>query len=71
MEKWYKMVTYGLDEDLLNKVIIKRNKSPFSEIIFSKYAKIGLNNFYETNRKKFYSRLSKGPPPQYRWLAWR
>lgn len=71
MEKWFKMISYGLDEDLVNKVITKRNKTPNDPIIFSKYAKIGLNNFYETYPKLFLSRLSKGPPPQYRWLAWR
>lgn len=42
MEKWYKMVTYGLDDDLTAKVIIKKNRTPFEPIIFSKYAKIGL-----------------------------
>lgn len=65
------MVTYGLAEDLVSKVIIKKNNSPYEPIIFSKYAKIGLNNFFETNPQLFLSRLSKGPPPQYRWLAWR
>jgi len=64
------MVSYGLDEDLVNKVILRRNKTPYSHIEFSKYAKIGLSNYYETYSKKFLSRLSKGPPPQYRWLAW-
>lgn len=57
------MISYGLDEDLFNKVITKRNKTPNDPIIFSKYAKIGLNNFYETYPKLFLSRLSKGPPP--------
>ena len=57
------MVTYGLDEDLVSKVIIKKNNSPYEPIIFSKYAKIGLNNFFETNPVLFLSRLSKGPPP--------
>jgi hypothetical protein len=57
------MITYGLDEDLINKVIVKRNKSPLDSIVFSKYAKIGLNNFYETYPDLFLSRLSKGPPP--------
>jgi hypothetical protein len=70
MEKWFKMITYGLDEDLVSKAILRRNKTPYSHIEFSKYAKVGLNNFYETYPKLFLSRLSKGPPPQYRWLAW-
>lgn len=71
MEKWYKMVTFGLDLDLVGKVILKKNKTPNEPIIFSKYAKIGLNNFFETYPKQFMSRLSKGPPPQYRFLAWK
>lgn len=32
---------------------------------------IGLNNYFETYPLVFLNRLSKGPPPQYRWLAWR
>lgn len=63
MEKWFKMVTYGLDDDLVSKVIIKKNKTQNDQIIFSKYAKIGLNNFFETYPYLFMSRLSKGPPP--------
>lgn len=65
------MVTFGLDQDLVGKVVLKKNKTPNEPIIFSKYAKIGLNNFYEANPNKFLSRLSKGPPPQYRFLAWK
>ena len=47
MDKWLKMVSYGLDSDLVSKVILKRNKVPLEPIVFSKYAIIGLNNFYE------------------------
>ena len=65
------MVSFGLDDDLIGKVILKRNKTPYEPIVFSKYARIGLNNFYEANPDLFLSRLSKGPPPQYRWLAWK
>ena len=32
---------------------------------------MGLRNFYDNHRQKFLSRLSKGPPIAYRWLAWR
>lgn len=71
MEKWHKMVTYGLDPDLATKAIQRKNKNKYEPIIFSKYARIGLNNFYEAYPKLFLSRLSKGPPPQYRWLAWK
>lgn len=62
MEKWFKMITFGLDEDLVNKVITKRNKSPLDAIEFSKISKIGLSNFYETYPGVFLNRLSKGPP---------
>jgi len=65
------MVTFGLEKDLISKVITKKNRTPTEPIIFSKYAKVGLNNFYETYPDLFMSRLSKGPPPQYRWLAWK
>lgn len=37
---------------------------------FTNYARIGLQNFFETNPELFLSRVAKGPPPQYRWLAW-
>jgi hypothetical protein len=32
-------------------------------IVLSKYAKIGLSNFYEAKPIVFLRRLSKGPPP--------
>lgn len=57
------MVSFGLDNDLMGKVIIQRNKNNGDKIVFSKYAKVGLNNFYETYPKLFLSRLAKGPPP--------
>ena len=65
------MVSFGLDDDLLGKVILKTNKTPNEPIVFSKYARIGLNNFFEAFPRLFMNRLSKGPPPQYRWLAWK
>ena len=71
LNKWFKMVTFGLHQDLVGKVITRKNRTPYEQIVFSKYAKIGLNNFYETYPQLFMSRLSKGPPPQYRWLAWK
>lgn len=53
-------------------MIIERNSySSTDPIVLSKYAKIGLSNFYEAHPKVFLDRLSKGPPPQYRWLAWK
>ena len=72
LDKWFKMVSYGLDKDLVKKVIKKgRGQSENIEPIeFSNYAKVGLRNYFATNRGKFISRLAKGPPPQYRWLAW-
>lgn len=71
MEKWMKMTVYGLDQDIVPKVVIRKNKNPYDKIVFSKYAKIGLNNFLEYNPRLFLSRLSKGPPPQFRFLAWK
>ena len=32
---------------------------------------VGLANYYKHNPDTFRSRLSKGPPPCYRWLAWK
>lgn len=32
---------------------------------------MGLGNFFATNPELFLNRLAKGPPPQYRWLAWK
>jgi hypothetical protein len=57
------MASYGLDEDLIGKVIIKRNKTQYDPIQFSKYARVGLNNFLEAYPDLFMSRLAKGPPP--------
>ena len=60
-----------MDADIAAKVIVKRNISIWEPIVFSKYARIGLRNFLEAYPGLFMSRLSKGPPPQYRWLAWK
>ena len=38
---------------------------------FTSYALVGLRNFYNNYPQKFTSRLSKGPPTCYRWLAWK
>jgi hypothetical protein len=80
-EKWFKMVSYGLDEDLKHKVVSKKDfkySQQFTEDIdkckpieFTPFALVGLRNYFITNPEKFLSRLSKGPPPQYRWLAWK
>ena len=70
LQKWKKMVTYGLDEDFANQVIRQSGKTSIEPIQFSKFAKIGLTNFFEAYPNVFLDRLSKGPPPQYRWLAW-
>ena len=63
LEKWLKMATFGLDAELASRVITKKNRTPLEPISFSKYAKIGLMNFYESYPTLFRSRLSKGPPP--------
>ena len=65
------MVSYGLDPDIAAGVITKQSKTAEEPIGLSKFAKIGLMNFYEAYPHLFMSRLSKGPPPQYRWLAWK
>ncbi len=62
LEKWAKMVQCGLDEEFANKVFNKKNVKNSETIGFSKYARIGLNNFLEQNPRLFMSRLSKGPP---------
>ncbi len=71
LDKWGKMISYGLDEDLKTRVIQKKSRISGEPITFTKYAKVGLTNFIEANSKLFFSRLQKGPPPAYRWLAWK
>ena len=73
------MISFGFDEDIIKKVV---SSSDYSNVLkfnpenqepykFTSYAYIGLTNYFTTNPMKFLSRLAKGPPPQYRWLAWR
>lgn len=73
MEKWKQMIQFGLDAESANKVFLQKTKATdaFELIQFSSYALVGLANFFRHNPEKFKSRLSKGPPPAYRWLAWR
>lgn len=71
LDKWLRMVAYGLDEDLARKAVLSIPKRSDGEIRFNKqYALTGLSNFFETYPQVFLCRLSKGPPPQFRWLAW-
>lgn len=49
----------------------KADYKQMEPIWFSNYALVGLGNFFATNPELFLNRLAKGPPPQYRWLAWR
>lgn len=63
LEKWKRMISYGLDPEFASGVITKQSKTAEEPIGFSKYAKIGLMNFYEAYPHLFMSRLSKGPPP--------
>ena len=67
------MVSYGLDEDIKS-LVVKDDKYLKADAVepleFSNYARIGLNNFFNTNPEHFLTRLAKGPPPQFRWLAW-
>ena len=55
MKKWFKMVTYGLDQDIASKVTVNKsalkswsNNQEIEPVVFTNYAKIGLQNFYET-----------------------
>lgn len=68
--KWKEMITYGLDPTTQLKVFPngKQTKEPDE---LTEYALVGLQNFYNNHPDKFLSRLGKGPPPSYRWLAWR
>jgi len=61
LQKWHRMTTFGLDDDLKSRVIISK-RSP-DHFVFSQYAKVGLRNFSEAYPELFRSRLSKGPPP--------
>ena len=75
-DKWMKMIGYGLDADLQDKVVQGNKNKLYSAtdpkpIKFTNYAKIGLQNYFENNPEIFLSRLAKGPPPQFRWFAWR
>lgn len=73
MEKWKNMIQYGLDPDYALKVFMQKTRATdaFESIHFSSYALVGLSNFFRHNPEKFKSRLSKGPPPAYRWIAWK
>jgi hypothetical protein len=64
------MITYGLEARFSQKVF-KSNKTQLEPDDITSYAFVGLGNFYSHHPDKFESRLSKGPPPCYRWLAWR
>lgn len=80
--KWAAMIRHGLDLAPAEKVIDKNLEVSNGNTVsaesdkemmpypFTNYARIGLRNFYRANPQLFLSRLAKGPPPQYRWLAW-
>ena len=71
LEKWFMMITYGLDENVVEKAIAKKDfkrvkafdSNDVVPIEFSTYALVGLKNFYASNPELFLSRLAKGPPP--------
>ena len=72
MDKWRQMIQYGLDSESAKKVFLKPpSGNRLDPIEFSSYAIVGLKNFYRHYPEKFQDRLRKGPPPAYRWLAWR
>ena len=70
LQKWKEMITYGLESKFSQKVF-KSSKTQLEPDDITSYAFVGLSNFYSHHPDKFESRLSKGPPPCYRWLAWR
>ena len=45
-------------------------QSRVKPLAFTNYARVGLQNFYQSNPELFLKRLAEGPPPEYRWLAW-
>lgn len=72
LEKWKQMIQYGLDAQSAAKVFVGRTKGSdaFEHVQFTSYALVGLANFFRHYPDTFKSRLSKGPPPPFRWLAW-
>ena len=72
MDKWRQMITYGLDADSASRVFLKTpTGNSLDTLEFSSRAIVGLKNFYNHHPEKFRERLRKGPPPAYRWLAWK
>ena len=72
MDKWKQMISYGLDSESASKVFLKTPTGDSMDTIeFSSYAIVGLKNFYRHHAEKLRDRIRKGPPPAYRWLAWR
>ena len=76
MDKWKQMITYGLDPENAGKVFLQKpaggaSGKALDTLEFSSYAIVGLKNFYRHYPEKFRDRLRKGPPPAYRWLAWK
>lgn len=67
------MIQYGLDPEYANKVFVNKSRATdaLEDLQFSSYALVGLSNFFRHHPEKYRSRLSKGPPPAYRWLAWK
>ena len=61
MDKWYNMITYGLDQEIAHKVLAENRSSsvstkPRSEyfdaqetLAFTNYARIGLQNYFNMN----------------------
>lgn len=67
--EWRKVVVCGLDPESAQKVFRETPDGGTDE--FTSYALAGLRNFYSQNPSKFIALLAKGPPPAYRWLAWK
>ena len=73
------MIQHSLDSDIKPLVfshtekvgVGQSTKGGVQEKFFTAHALVGLQNFFAADPNKFIDRLSKGPPPAYRWLAWK
>ena len=65
------MIQYGLDADTVRQIYTHGSQKNKNTYELGPNALVGLQNFYNNHPEKFLSRLSKGPPPSYRWIAWR
>ena len=65
------MICFGLDEEGVRQIYVHGQQKFKEPTELKSSALIGLKNFFDVYPEKLVSRLSKGPPPCYRWVAWR